>query len=302
LREFELIRWIADRTPAGEGVVTGIGDDCAVLDHPGGAPLVVTTDLLLEGTHFHAEDAPEDIGWKALAVSISDVAAMGCRSRHAFLAAGLPRRCGEGFARRVFEGALRAAAEFEVSLAGGDTTASRTGTSICSTVIGTPPAGHRPVLRSGASPGEAVLVTGRLGGSLAGRHLRFTPRQREALLLVSKVAVGAMIDLSDGLSSDARHLAERSGVRLRLFADRIPVSDAAAAEDPLGAALHDGEDFELLFTVPGAVAEELCREGLGGTPVTRIGEVVEGSVGVALVAANGREHDLKAGGYEHFRS
>ncbi len=300
MKEFDLIRWIAERTPAGDGVVTGIGDDCAVLDLPGDACIVVTTDMLLEGTHFRSGDSPEEIGYKAVAVSLSDVAAMGCRSLHAFLAVGLPEGFAPAFATRLLEGALRAARRFGVSLAGGDTTASSAGLCICSTLIGAPPSGRQPVLRSGAAVGEAVMVTGRLGGSLAGRHLRFVPRQDEALELVARCAVGAMIDLSDGLSSDARHLAAQSGVRLRLFEDRIPVSDEVAAGNPLQAALNDGEDFELLFTVSPGVAHELQRTGLAGTMVTVIGEVVAGAPGVILVGRGGDEAELAAGGYEHF--
>ena len=167
-------------------------------------------------------------------------------------------------------------------------------------MLGLPPKGGKPVLRSGARAGESIAVTGCLGGSLAGRHLRFVPRQAEALELVAGYAVGAMIDISDGLSSDARHLAVGSGVGLRLFADRIPMSEDARSSDPLAAALNDGEDFELLFTVPPDAGRRLSRSGLCGTPVTIIGEVVEGPAGVALVGRSGEEHELEAGGYEHF--
>lgn len=300
MKEFELIRWIAEQTPPGDGLVNGIGDDCAVLELPGGETIVVTTDMLIEGTHFRSGDAPEDIGYKAIAVSISDVAAMGCRSLHAFLAVGLPGGFADSFAKGLLRGALQAAGRFGVSLAGGDTTASPGGLSICSTLIGAPPAGRSPVLRSGATAGQSVLVTGRLGGSLAGRHLRFVPRQNEALELVAHYPVGAMIDLSDGLSSDARHVAQRSGVRLRLNGDRIPVSEDVRSEDPVLAALNDGEDFELLFTAAAPDARDLQRTGLAGTPVTIIGEVVSGTPGVTLVKADGDETELAAGGYEHF--
>ncbi len=300
MKEFELIRWIADRAPSARGVVTGIGDDCAVLECPGSSCLVVTTDMLLEGTHFSTTDSPADIGYKAVAVSISDVAAMGCRSLHAFLAVGLPGTANASLAMGLLDGALAAANRFGVSLAGGDTTESRGGLSICSTVVGAPPEGRVPILRSGARPGEVVAVTGSLGGSLSGRHLQFVPRQAEALELVEGAAVGGMIDISDGLSSDARHLADMSGVRVRLFADRIPISPQASGNDPLEAALNDGEDFELLFTLGFNDAARLGGAGLAGTPVTIIGEVVAGPPGILLVDASGRETELQAGGYEHF--
>jgi len=300
LKELELIHWIAERAPSAAGLATGIGDDCAVLDCPGGGCVVVTTDMLLEGTHFSADDSPEDVGYKAVAVSISDVAAMGCRSLHAFLAVGLPAVADSALARGLFDGAVAAANRFGVSLAGGDTTRSPGGLSICSTLVGAPPEGRTPILRSGARPGQALAVTGDLGGSLSGHHLRFVPRQTEALQLVEEYAVGGMIDLSDGLSSDAWHLARMSGVRLRLFADRIPISPRASAADPLGAALNDGEDFELLFTVASEECARLSGAGLAGTPITIIGEVLAGTPGVTLVDSSGRETDLKAGGYEHF--
>jgi thiamine-monophosphate kinase len=300
LREFELIRWISEHAPAGAGLQTGIGDDCAVLRTPGGEVLVVTTDMLVEGTHFQSGDRPEEIGYKAMAVSISDVAAMGCRSLHAFLAVALPAGFAPSLATGLIDGALAAARRFGVTLAGGDTTASPAGITICSTLVGIPPAGGAPILRSGARSGEVVAVTGRLGGSLAGRHLRFVPRQDEALELVRRFAVGAMIDLSDGLSSDVRHLADRSGVRVRLRREWIPISEEARSADPLASALNDGEDFELLFTVSPEAGLALSREGLCGTPVTVVGEVLPGPAGVSICDDHGRESELAAGGYEHF--
>jgi thiamine-monophosphate kinase len=305
VREFELIDWIRGRSgPAGGLVVLGIGDDAAVLDLRTDGRAVVTTDLILESTHFLAGDDPFDVGYKAMAVSVSDVAAMGCRSVAGFLAVGLRRDRGEEYAKRLFEGALAVCREAGAALAGGDTTESRGGTVLCSTVVGAVPPGGEPILRSGARPGEAVFVTGRLGGSLAGRHLRFAPRQAEALALVAGGRVGAMIDLSDGLSSDAGHVARASGVRLLLLADRIPISEAARSaadgRSALSRALDDGEDFELLFTAPHERAAALERDGLAGTPVTRIGEVRAGE-GVVLRSADGREAPLEAGGYEHFR-
>jgi thiamine-monophosphate kinase len=140
---------------------------------------------------------------------------------------------------------------------------------------------------------------------MAGRHLRFVPRQAEALELVSRCAPGGMIDLSDGLSIDTWHLARESGVRIRLRAADIPLSPAAAgAEDDRPAlthALDDGEDFELLFTASPEDAASLVADGLAGTPVTRIGEVLEGAPEVTIVGADGQEAPLVEGGYEHFR-
>ncbi len=305
MREFELIEWIRERARLLPPAALGIGDDAAVVDCGPDGRAVVSTDLLLEDTHFRAGDDPFAVGWKALAVSVSDLAAMGCRSLAGFLAVGLRRDRGEDYARRLLEGAVALAAAQGLALAGGDTTESRGGVVVCSTVVGTPPPGGSPVLRSGARPGEVLMVTGSLGGSLAGRHLTFTPRQAEALALVAGGAVGGMIDVSDGLSSDAGHLARESGVALVVEAERVPVSPAArAASDgrpALRHALDDGEDFELLFTVAPGRAETLARQGLAGTPVAAIGRVEAGPAEVRLRFPDGREEPLRAGGYEHFR-
>lgn len=301
VKELELIRRIRDACPAGGRVTTGIGDDAAVVDVPGGT-FVLTTDLIVEGTHFRRGDRARDVGRKALAVSLSDVAAMGCRATAAFLAVALHRDLPAGYAEELLQGVRAIAGEFGVPLAGGDTTETSGPVVLCSTVTGEPFEGRRPVRRSGARPGEVLLVTGELGGSLAGRHLSFVPRLREAAALLESFTPGAMIDLSDGLSTDARHLAEESGVTIRIDADRVPVAAAAGRsreEAGLAAALNDGEDFELLFTLPAEQAAA-CEEGLAGTRVTRIGEVVSGPVSVRIRNAEGREEELRAGGYEHF--
>lgn len=307
--EFEIIESIRARTPAdGEGVVVGIGDDCAVLRTPAGDDLLVTTDLLVEGRHFRADAAPEDVGWKALAVSVSDVAAMGGRPLHAVLAVALrPDRSGE-FADRLAAGVLDCARRHGCALVGGDTNSTDGPVVVCVTLTGTVPRGAA-VLRSGARAGDAIFVTGALGGSLAGRHLRPVPRVAEAAALVAGGEVRSMIDVSDGLSSDLGHLLDESGVAAEVWADRIPVhADAVAMsrEDgrtPLEHALHDGEDFELCFTAPASRAARLVAEGLAGTPVSRIGVVAPGRGAVLLdrEGARGSARPLLPGGFDHFR-
>ena len=303
MKELDLIRWIRDRVGTPSTPVVGIGDDAAVMSAPAGGRIVVTTDLIVEGTHFLPGDPPRDVGFKSVAVSLSDVAAMGCRPTGVFLAVALRRDLAEETPLELLEGAIAAADGAGAALLGGDTTETAGPLVLCSTVVGEPPAGGSPVRRSGARPGQILCVTGALGGSREGRHLRFAPRNREALELVSIETPGAMIDLSDGLSTDAGHLARESGARIRIHATRIPVSDAARrTADPLRSALNDGEDFELLFSVSAPVAERLELEGLAGTPVTRVGVVVTGAPGVFLVRADGTEEELRAGGYEHFGS
>lgn len=301
MKEQDIIRWLRERAIPASHVPLGIGDDAAILTVAGDDQIVMTTDLLLEGTHFTAEAPPHDLGWKALAVSVSDVAAMGCRAMFATLAVGLRRDLGWDFASSVLTGAERLAREYDVALVGGDTTESRGGVVLCSTVLGAPESPSAPIRRSGARPGEVVLVTGSLGGSLLGGHLTFRPRQREALQAVLEGPPSSMIDISDGLSTDAAHLARESQVAIVLEADLIPVSDQTVGDrrQRLGHALHDGEDFELLFTAPADVAERIASSGLAGTAVTRIGRVLEGDGEVRLLMDDGEEI-LDVGGYEHF--
>ena len=306
MRELEIIRFIRERVGDAAGVPTGIGDDAAVLSFADGDRTVVTTDLLLEGTHFASEDDPALVGRKAIAVSLSDIAAMGCRPVAALLAVGLARERGRAYAEGLLEGARSVCARYDVALVGGDTTESRGPAVLCSTVLGVPPEGGGPILRCGAKPGDDLYVTGRLGGSLSGRHLRFPPRVAEALALVEGFQPTAMLDLSDGLSTDAWHLARESGVTLRIRAALLPVSDeAAAAKDgrkALDHALNDGEDFELLFTMSAdGDLDRLTGEGLAGTRVTLIGAVAEGPPAVTIGREDGTEEEVVEGGYEHFR-
>jgi thiamine-monophosphate kinase len=260
-------------------VRVGIGDDAAVLAVPEGQELLLTTDLLVEGVHFALDGLrAEDLGWKSLAVSVSDIAAMGGRAAHAVVSVALrPEQTGD-FADGLLAGLLRCAERYGVALVGGDTTRSP-GPVVVNVALTGFAARGRAVLRSGARPGDAICVTGALGGSILGRHLRVAPRQDEALLLVQGEEVHAMIDVSDGLSSDLGHVLDRSGVGAELWEDRIPVHEDArtlAARDGVAAlehALADGEDYELLFTVGESAARRLEAEGLGGAPVTRIGRV-----------------------------
>jgi thiamine-monophosphate kinase len=306
--EFDVIRAIRAAAPAGEGVVVGIGDDCAVLRTDAGEDLLLTTDLLLEGRHFRADAAPEDIGWKSLAVSVSDIAAMGGRPRHAVAAVALRAEHTGEFADRLTRGLLECAARFACTLVGGDTNATDGPVVVCVTLTGAVPRGGA-VLRSNARPGDAICVTGALGGSLAGRHLRPVPRVAEAAALVAGGAVHAMIDVSDGLSSDLGHIVRESGAAAEVWADRVPVHpDAAAAaradgRTPLDHALHDGEDFELCFTVPAERAPVLVAGGLAGTPVAHVGRIVAGR-GAVLLDREGAQRSarpLEPGGFDHFR-
>jgi thiamine-monophosphate kinase len=277
-----------------------------VLATEGGDALVVTTDTLVEGVHFRREEGVDRIGRKAMAVSLSDVAAMGCAPRFAFVAAGLGPGTTPEDARSLVAAMGEIAERFGTVLCGGDVVDSPGGLTLTTTVLG---AGRldRVVRRSGARVGDRVLVTGRLGGSLRGRHLDFTPRVDEATALVAGFEIHAMIDLSDGLSTDLHHLLDESGVGARIRAGSVPVSDAAhaAAEtsgrSALDHALDDGEDFELLFTAAPDTAERLLAAPPFATPLADVGEIRPADEGCFLVNDDGEERELRAGGHEHLR-
>jgi thiamine-monophosphate kinase len=306
--EFDLIAQIRARAPGHPSVVLGIGDDCAVLRPKDGRLEVVTTDMLMDGRHFVlAEAGPEAVGVKAMGVNLSDIAAMAAEPVAAFVSVALPRHNAASIADGLMAGLTSMARPFGVALAGGDTNAWDGPLVVCVTVIGRcGPAG--PVTRSGAKPGHAILVTGPLGGSLLGRHLRPEPRIREALQLRSGGHLHAMIDLSDGLSSDLRHVLAASGnLGATIDADAVPIHDdaqSASARDgrsPLAHALHDGEDFELCLTMPEAQARAYHSNPDPGLRLYRIG-TVEPNPGVWLRAADGTLSPLPRGGFDHLGS
>jgi thiamine-monophosphate kinase len=270
--EFDFIHWIRNRTPAADRVLVGPGDDCAVL-RPGSVPWVVTTDMLMDGTDFVlAEAGPQRVGRKALAVNLSDLAAMAAEPIGAVVAVVLPR--GQpGLAEELYRGIRDRADEFGIPIVGGDTNSWNGPLVISITAFGE---AERPILRSGAKPGDWLFVTGPLGGSILGHHLDFTPRLREALALRSAVELHAMIDISDGLSQDLHHVLKESRCGAVLDAGAIPIADdartlaAQSGKSPLEHALGDGEDFELAFAVSADDGAKLLRES--PVPVWKIGE------------------------------
>ncbi len=300
--EFDYINWLRKRTPASAGVLVGPGDDTAVLRAPSG-PLLVTTDMLLEGSCFRlAEAGPFRIGRKAMAVNLSDIAAMAGIPTAAVVSVGLPRDGGRELAKQLYLGMRKVADEFDVPLVGGDTNSWDGPLSISVTMLGeaTP---RGPVLRSGAKLGDWIMVTGPLGGSLLGHHLDFMPRVREASRLHELADLHAMIDISDGLAKDLHHICEESLCGAVLHADAIPISHAAkelSAKDglpELDHALSDGEDFELVFTVSHEDGERLLREQpISGLTLHRIGKIVAKGY---EIERNGQRLPLEPRGYEH---
>ena len=299
--EFGLIEWIRRRVSAHPALDTGIGDDAAVLNWPAEKALV-TVDMLMEGVDFtFPEASPEQVGRKALAVNLSDIAAMGGKPVAAVVAVSLPRHRGTELAQRLQQGIEQRAREFDVALAGGDTNSWDGPLVISITVLGEPSA-RGPVRRSGARAGDWILVTGEFGGSIAGRHLDFTPRVREGLLLAENFDVHAMIDVSDGLAADHHHILDESRAGAALFGDQIPISAVARAttdgKSALEHALSDGEDFELIFTVAPETAQALLAAPPFETPLTHIG-YIEPNPGCRLQSADGSQRALPALGWRH---
>jgi thiamine-monophosphate kinase len=299
--EFDYIEWLRRRTPGDPRVLLGPGDDCAVLAGTA-LPWLITTDMLLEGSHFClAEAGPHRVGRKAMAVNLSDIAAMAGRPVAAVVSVGLPRQGANQIAEGVYEGMRAVADAFDTALVGGDTNTWDEGLVVSVTLLGQPtPPG--PVRRAGARPGDWLLVTGPLGGSLLGKHLDFTPRVREAMLLQQSAGLHAMIDISDGLAADAYHLCEESGCGAVLRAEAVPVSAATAqmtdGRPPLAHALSDGEDFELALAVSAEDGRRLVKtQPIPGITLVHVGEFSADRQ--YLLEENGRRRPLEPRGFEH---
>ena len=309
MNEFELIAKLTRALPANKSVVAGAGDDCAVLDL--GVPDKLTlfkTDAVVEGFHFTRETPPEKIGRKALARCLSDIAAMAGTPVAALVTIALPENFDAEFIVKICDGLNALALESGVAIVGGETTTNPERTLISISLLGTVPRGKQ-ILRSGAKTGDAIFVTGELGGSLAARHLDFEPRIAEARWLAEHFAIHAMIDLSDGLAGDLQHILNASGVGAEIMKSTVPVSRAAkiqartssAAKPAFAAALTDGEDFELLFTVGSKQAVKLIdgwKEKFPKLKLSCIGKIVAGD-GILIRDKSG-SHQLNAHGYVHF--
>ena len=307
--ELELIQLLTRSLPGNEAVVAGAGDDCAVLDLK--IPnqwLLFKTDAVVEGVHFTNETSPEKIGRKALARCLSDIAAMAGTPTAALITLGLPRDFDAAFVEAIYGGMNALARQHNVAIVGGETTTNPGQVLISVALIGFVPRG-RVLLRSGAKIGDAIFVSGELGGSLAGKHLEFEPRLTEARWLAETFPIHALMDISDGLAGDLRHLLKASGVGAELLKSAIPISRAAklaaktgdAAKPALVAALTDGEDFELLFTVASKDAVPLLDAWKKQFPKLRlscIGRIIAGE-GITLRDRQGAR-PLNAHGYVHF--
>ena len=312
LSEKNLIKQIRRLARGGKSVVTGIGDDCAVLRVPPGHELLVTTDLTIEKVHFRRDwQRPELVGRRCLTRGLSDIAAMGGELLAVFLSLAVASDVPQKWVDRFLKGLLDLAEEFKVPLAGGDTAQAAVGIQADIVVVGSVPKG-KAVLRSGAKAGDRIYVTGELGGAAAAlarlaeskpvgaeyfRHFRPLARVAVGQRLRQRGVASAMIDLSDGLSTDLEHICQESHVGAEIEAEAIPRAQVGLGKKrvALELALHGGDDYELLFTSAAAVPSEVA-----GVRVTRIGRTTR-SAGMRLIGADGKAQPLKAGGWEHFK-
>jgi len=313
LSEKSLIARIRRLAPGRKSLILGIGDDCAILGVPKGHETLVTTDFSLEGIHFRRQwHPPEVVGHRCLLRGLSDIAAMGGEPIAAFLSLALPRKLPQTWVDRFMAGLLKLAAEYKVTLAGGDTAESPGGILADIVVVGSAPKG-RAIRRSGARPGDRIYVTGELGGSaatldllFAGRRLRIAdsprhfhpiPRLEAGRWLRDHRIASAMIDISDGLSTDLAHICEESGVGAEIHPDAIPLASIGkpVRTVDLRFALHGGDDYELLFTAPKG---RRVPDKISGVRVTEIGRICR-DPGLCLIS-HARRAKLKPQGWQHF--
>jgi thiamine-monophosphate kinase len=326
--EFDLVRRIRDTIGApGAGTLVGLGDDTAAYEPPA-QPELLTCDAFVEGVHFRRDFASfESIGAKCMVANVSDVAAMGGIPTRAVVSVCVPPDVTDDDVIALYRGALEVCRRHGAEIVGGDTVGSPSGLVVSIALLGVADP-DRVLTRAGAVVGDAVVVTGDLGGSEAGlralaaglqddggvaqaklRHLRPVARVAEARALIEVATPHAVIDVSDGLSSDVWHIAEESGVGVRLRADAIPLAGCAVEvasrlkQDPLSLALASGEEFELVATLPPGEVDLASEhvEAVTGTPVTCIGEVRDVHDGCSLVRADGSESELARAGYEHLK-
>jgi thiamine-monophosphate kinase len=312
--ELEFIDWLRANVPRYNRARLGLTDDAAIVSQFGSGEVVVTTDLLTDGVDFElGKHDLQRIGRQALGANLSDLAAMAAKPVAAFISIALPTRGAAGFsplemAIGTFQGLLKLAADFGVAIAGGDTNTYEGPLVLSVTALGEVTSG-RPLTRSGGQPGDWLLVTGDLGGSILGHMLDFTPRVREAILLHQKYQLTAGIDISDGLALDTSRLAAASGCGAVLFPDRVPVSSDAirlsemdGVADISGTALRhalgDGQDFELLIAASPEAAEQILQDRAIKCAITHVGELTS-ELGLWQESANRRREPMEVIGWRH---
>ena len=302
--EDKITAWFAHRSKLSiEDFPIGIGDDMAQVQFACDVPVFITTDMLLDGVHFDLKKTTlKQVGYKAMAVNLSDCAAMATVPVAAVVSVGLPKEFGQRELKQLHSGITLAGDKFGCALVGGDITRwKKKEPFVISVAMLSRYAGNEPIKRSGAKVGDSICVTGALGGSGYGRHLRFEPRVKEAIKIAHTVTVHSMIDISDGLSSDLNRICQQSGVGAIIYAEQIPISDdARKTKDALGSALNDGEDFELLFTLAPKDCEILLKDWNSPVAITQVGTITD-TKKMQIKLPNGRVCKLKPKGYDHLR-
>jgi len=262
--------------------------------------------MLVEGTHFDLKKStPGEIGSKSIACSISDIAAMGCSAKYAVVSICFPQETKTKFARELYRGIKKMADAFNIKIIGGDIVSSKKTVVINVTMYGRNE-GLKTISRSGAKVNDVIMVTGALGGSILGKHITFKPRLKEGLLLNKKFNINSMIDISDGLVADLGHILEESGVGAVLYEDEVPISaDAKRLARKTGLsvlhhALHDGEDYELLFTLSDKESKKLLASRSFPARLSKIGHINK-SKGIKIQDTDGKLKRIKSIGYKHFK-
>jgi len=293
--EFPLIDQLTKDISVSSSVIKGIGDDTAVFVWDKSKYGLLTTDMLVENVHFNKSMMPRSVGYKSLACSISDIAAMGGIPKHTVVSMGLPARTPLRYVKGLYAGIMSLAKKFNVNIVGGDTVKSEK-IIINVAMMGTVKKSQL-VLRSKAKKGDYIFVTGKLGRSFeTNHHFKFVPRINESQYLVKKYLPSSMIDLSDGLVGDINHILAKSNKSATLYEEQIPLRKKASIKD----ALNQGEDFELLFTLAPERAKSLMRAHKNRFRFWHIGHIGNGNKRLTLISKEGKPQVVKLSGYRHF--
>lgn len=295
LGEFNFIDRINKAVKLSGRVIKGIGDDAAVIRYAKDKYQLFTADMLVEGKHFYKSDKAELVGKKAMSCNISDIAAMGGIPKFAVISVGLPGSLDLKYADGLYKGIKKAADMFGVDLVGGDTVGS--GKIVINIALTGEVEKKNLTLRSGAKENDTIFITGYIGGSIKFKHLNFTPRLKEARFLVNNFKINSMIDISDGLLADLGHILKESDKGAIIYENNVPVSKNASN---FNSALRDGEDFELIFTLPAPAVDRLKKIWPFKTKISEIGRICGSRKGFFLVRKTGKAEKIKPAGFAHF--